>query len=55
VLDGIGYVSLATVGGYLLQQLPHLRDVVGIAALSACAAYGVWETGKALRATYGHR
>lgn len=55
LLDGIGYVSLSAVGGYLLQQLPHFRDVIGIAVLSACAAYGVWETGKALRATYGHR
>jgi anti-sigma factor RsiW len=53
ILDGIGYLGVATAAGYLLQQLPHAA--VGVTVIAACAAFGLWETGKALRATYGHR
>jgi anti-sigma factor RsiW len=55
ILDGIGYLSLASAAGYLIQQLPHAGAWVGLAALAGSAAFGFWETGKALRATYGHR
>ena len=55
ILDGIGYLSMAAAAGYLLQQLPHAADWVGLTVLAASAAFGIWETGKALRATYGHR
>lgn len=55
VLDGIGYLSMAAAAGYLIQQLPDAGAWVGMAALAASAAFGVWEMGKALRATYGHR
>jgi anti-sigma factor RsiW len=55
ILDGIGYLSLASAGGYLIQQLPHAGTWVGLAALAASAAFGLWETGKALRGNYGHR
>ena len=55
ILNGIGYLGMATAAGYLLQQLPHAADWVGLTALAACAAFGVWEMGKALRQTYGHR
>jgi anti-sigma factor RsiW len=53
ILDGIGYLGMATAGGYLLQQLPHAA--VGVTVIAACAAFGAWEMGKALRETYGHR
>jgi anti-sigma factor RsiW len=55
ILDAIGYLSLASAAGYLIQQLPHAGIWVGLAALAASAAFGLWETGKALRTTYGHR
>ena len=55
ILDGIGYVSLASAAGCLLRQLPHADTWIGMAALTASAAFGLWETGKALRANYGHR
>jgi anti-sigma factor RsiW len=55
LLDGIGYLSLASAAGYLLQQLPHARIWIGLAALAGSAAFGLWESGKALRGTYGHR
>ena len=55
ILDGIGYLSLASAAGCLIQQLPHAGIWVGLTALAASAAFGIWETGKALRATYGHR
>ena len=55
ILNGIGYLGMAAAAGYLLQQLPHATDWVGMTALTACAAFGVWEMGKALRTTYGHR
>jgi anti-sigma factor RsiW len=55
ILDGIGYLGLAAAAGYLLQQLPHATDWVGLTVIAASAVFGVWEMGKALRATYGHR
>ena len=56
ILNGIGYLGMATASGYLLQQLPHAADYwVGLTVIAASAAFGVWEMGKALRATYGHR
>ena len=55
ILNGIGYLGMAAAAGYLLQQLPHAADWVGITVVAACAAFGVWEMGKALRTTYGHR
>lgn len=55
ILDGIGYLSIATAAGCLLQQLPQSGAWVGTAALAASIGFGVWEMGKALRATYGHR
>jgi len=55
ILDGIGYLSLASAAGFLIQQLPNAGIWVGLAVLGASAAFGLWETGKALRATYGHR
>jgi anti-sigma factor RsiW len=55
ILDGIGYLSLASAAGYLLQQLPHSGAWIGMAALAASAGFGLWETAKALRTTYGHR
>ena len=55
ILNGIGYLGMAAAAGYLLQQLPHSADWVGITVVAACAAFGVWEMGKALRTTYGHR
>jgi anti-sigma factor RsiW len=55
ILDGIGYLSMATAAGWLIQQLPHNGVWIGTIALAASAAFGVWETGKALKATYGHR
>jgi anti-sigma factor RsiW len=53
ILDGIGYLGMATAAGYLLQQLSHAA--VGVTVIAACAAFGAWEMGKALRETYGHR
>lgn len=53
ILDGIGYLGMATAGAYLLQQLPHAA--VGITVVAASSAFGLWEMGKALRETYGHR
>ena len=55
ILDGIGYLSLASAAGYLLQQVPHAGAWIGLAALAASVAFGFWETGKALRSSYGHR
>ena len=55
ILDGIGYLSLASAAGCLLQQLPHAGTWIGLTALAASAAFCFWETGKALRASYGHR
>jgi anti-sigma factor RsiW len=55
VLNAIGYLSVATAAGCLIQQLPNAGAWVGMAALAASAAFGVWEMGKALRTTYGHR
>ena len=54
-LDAIGALSLASAAGYLIQQLPHAATWVGLVSLAASAAFGLWETGKALRTTYGHR
>jgi anti-sigma factor RsiW len=54
-LDAVGYLSLASAAGYLIQQLPHAATWVGLVSLAASAAFGIWETGKALRTTYGHR
>ena len=53
ILDGIGYLGMATAAGFLLQQLPHAA--VGVTIIAASSAFGVWEMGKALRETYGHR
>jgi anti-sigma factor RsiW len=53
ILDGIGYLSIATAAGLLLQQLPQSGAWVGTAALAASIGFGVWEMGKALRTTYG--
>jgi anti-sigma factor RsiW len=55
ILNGFGYLSIATAAGCLIQQLPHAGAWVGTLALAASAAFGVWETGKALKSTYGHR
>jgi anti-sigma factor RsiW len=55
VLDWIGYLSLAFLAGRLLQQLPHAGDWVALASVAGCTAFGLWETGKALRSNYGHR
>ena len=55
ILDGIGYLSLASAAGCLIQQLPHAGTWIGLAALAGSAAFGLWETGKALRTTYGNR
>jgi len=55
ILDGIGYLSVASAAGYLIQQLPHAATWVGMVTLAGSAAFCLWETGKALRATYGHR
>jgi hypothetical protein len=55
VLDGIGYLSLVSAAGYLIQQLPHAGSWIGLTALAGSAVFCLWETGKALRANYGHR
>jgi anti-sigma factor RsiW len=55
ILDGIGYLSLASAAGYLLQQLPHPGIWIGLVALGGSAAFGLWETGKSLRGSFGHR
>jgi anti-sigma factor RsiW len=55
MLDGIGYLSVAAAAGCLIQQLPHAGTWIGLAALAGSAAFGLWETGKALRGNYGHR
>ena len=55
LLDWIGYLSLAFLAGRLLQQLPHAGDWVALASVAGCMAFGLWETGKALRHNYGHR
>jgi anti-sigma factor RsiW len=55
VLDGIGYLSLASAAGLLLQQVPHAGIWIGLAALAGSAAFGVWESGKALRHNFGRR
>jgi anti-sigma factor RsiW len=55
VLNGIGYLSMASAAGYLIQQLPDAATWIGMAALTASAAFALWETGKALRTNYGHR
>jgi len=55
ILDTIGYLSVASAAGYLIQQLPNAGAWVGMACLAASAAFGVWKMGKALRTTYGHR
>jgi anti-sigma factor RsiW len=52
ILNDIGYLSMAAAAICLLQQLPHARVWI---ALAASAAFTLWQTGKALRATYGHR
>lgn len=55
ILDGVGYISVAAAAGFLLQQLPHAGTWIGTAAFAASAAFGIWETGKALRGSVGHR
>lgn len=55
ILNGVGYLGMAAAGGYVLQQLPHSGDWVGVVVLSACSAFGAWQTGKALRENYVHR
>ncbi|HUE04536.1 MAG TPA: zf-HC2 domain-containing protein [Bryobacteraceae bacterium] len=55
ILDGIGYLSLASAAGCLIQQLPHPGIWIGLTALAGSAAFGLWETGKALRDSFGHR
>ena len=55
VLDAVGYLSLATAAGCLIQQLPNAASWVGLVSIGASAAFGLWEMGKALRTTYGHR
>ncbi|HEX3745080.1 MAG TPA: zf-HC2 domain-containing protein [Bryobacteraceae bacterium] len=54
-LNTVGYLSLATAAGCLIQQVPHAASWVGLATLAASASFGIWEMGKALRSTYGHR
>jgi anti-sigma factor RsiW len=54
-LDAIGFLGIAAAAGCLLQQLPHAGDWVGLVTLAASAAFALWETGKALRTSYGHR
>ena len=55
ILDAIGYLSIATAAGYLLQQLPQSGAWIGTVVLTGSIGFGVWEMGKALRTTYGHR
>jgi anti-sigma factor RsiW len=55
VLDAVGYLSIAATAGYLIQQLPHAGQWIGTVVLASSAAFCLWETGKALRTTYGHR
>jgi anti-sigma factor RsiW len=55
VLDCIGYLSLAFAAGCLLEQLPHAGIWIGLATLAGSAAFGLWESGKALRQTFSHR
>jgi anti-sigma factor RsiW len=55
ILDAIGYLSIAATAGYLIQQLPHAGQWMGLGVLASSAAFCLWETGKALRTTYGHR
>jgi anti-sigma factor RsiW len=55
MLDGVGYISMAAAAVYLMQQVPHAASWLGLTALAGSAAFTVWQTGKALRSTYGHR
>ena len=55
VLDTIGYLSLATAAGCLIEQLPHANQWFGHAILASSAAFCLWHTAKALRITYRHR
>jgi anti-sigma factor RsiW len=55
ILNAIGYLSLALAAGCLLQQLPNAGAWVGLVSIAASAAFCIWEMGKALRTTYGHR
>jgi len=55
VLDWIGYLSLAFLAGRLIQQLPHASDWIALVSVAGCMAFGLWETGKALRDNFGHR
>jgi anti-sigma factor RsiW len=55
VLDSIGYLSLAFLAGRLIQELPHAGDWMALFSVAGCMAFGLWETGKALRSNYGHR
>jgi len=52
-LEAIGCLGIAATAGYLLQQLPHATDWVGLFTLTASAAFAIWETGKALRTAHG--
>jgi anti-sigma factor RsiW len=55
VLDTIGYLSLATAGGFLIEQLPHAGQWIGQVVVVSSAAFCLWQMAKALRTTYGHR
>ena len=55
VLDWIGYLSLAYAASRLIQQLPHAGAWITVIGVAGSAAFGLWETGKALRHNYGHR
>jgi anti-sigma factor RsiW len=50
ILDGIGYLSMAAAAVCLMQQLPHAGVWI---ALTASAAFTLWQTGKALWGAYG--
>ncbi|HUB77525.1 MAG TPA: zf-HC2 domain-containing protein [Bryobacteraceae bacterium] len=52
VLEVVGCLGIAATAGFLLQQLPHASDWVGLVTLAASAGYALWETGKALRTTH---
>ena len=54
-LDTIGYVSLATAAGFLIEQVPHASQWIGQIIVVSSAAFCLWQMAKALRTTYGHR
>jgi anti-sigma factor RsiW len=55
VLDWIGYLSLAYAASRLIEQVPHAGVWISLAGGAGAAVFSLWETGKALRSSYGHR